>query len=138
MPDLARVLAWNPGGGADLAPALAALRAARPDLSCEVWTDPVAPDTLPDLVLRLDAARFAAVLIFAAPGASPFEAAYLAHLAGVPVRAGMSVEFGGGVLSPWVRPPPHGVPDPHLFLVQEALPHLPPPAPSPDPPPEPR
>ncbi|MGA3174954.1 MAG: hypothetical protein ABSE25_11075 [Syntrophorhabdales bacterium] len=42
-------------------------------------------------------------VIFTSPGRSPYPDAYRCYLAGIPVRVGESCEFGGGVLSHWVR-----------------------------------
>ncbi len=78
-------------------------------------------DDLPALIERLAAARLDAALVFTAEGETAFEAAYVAYLAGVPLRAGLGAEFGGGVLSSWVRPPPDGcvAAERHLFLLSQ-------------------
>ena len=130
------------GATDDLAPALRRLRSALPGARLvllagspaerlppfaadvdEVLTDPARAGTGPALasIERLAAARLDAAIVFTAAGESPFEAAYLAYLAGIPLRAGISAEFGGGVLSPWVRPPPRDTPGAgrHLFLLGE-------------------
>lgn len=57
------------------------------------------------LIDRLRQARFEAAVIFTASGQSPYSLAYLCHLAGIPVRVGQSLEFGGGTLSLAVKPP---------------------------------
>jgi hypothetical protein len=56
--------------------------------------------------------------IFLMPkGRSPYVWAYRCYLAGVPIRMGLSQEFGGQVLSHEIAPPDSGV-DPHLYLLQ--------------------
>jgi hypothetical protein len=77
------------------------------------------PTRLPGLVDGLAAARLDAAVVFTDERESAFEAAYLAYLAGVRVRAGFAGEFGGGVLAPAVAPPPVGTAGParHLFLL---------------------
>jgi ADP-heptose:LPS heptosyltransferase len=64
------------------------------------------PARLRSLIERLTAQRFDAALVFTAADETAFDAAYLAYLAGIPVRAGLATEFGGGLLSACVRPPP--------------------------------
>lgn len=44
-------------------------------------------------------------VILTKPLHSPYSAAYLCYLAGIPVRIGFSAEFGGGLLSHSIRPP---------------------------------
>ena len=140
-----RVLLVPPvSGAAELEPALRRLRAILPDAtlilvgdddpSCAAsaakLVDEVVPsggpigfnlEGLPALIDRLAAARLDAALVFTAEGETAFEAAYVAYLAGVPLRAGLGAEFGGGVLSSWVRPPPDGfaAAERHLFLLHE-------------------
>ncbi|NJL32891.1 MAG: hypothetical protein HC893_02345 [Chloroflexaceae bacterium] len=48
---------------------------------------------------------FDIALILTGAGRSPYALAYLCYLAGIPVRVGLSAEFGGGVLSIWQKPP---------------------------------
>ena len=65
---------------------------------------------------------FDAVFIFTSFSQSPFPAAYACYLAGIPIRIGQSREFGGGVLTRWVRPladSAHQV-DRNLHLLKEA------------------
>jgi ADP-heptose:LPS heptosyltransferase len=62
------------------------------------------PDALAALIDRVAGARLDAALVFTAAGESAFEAAYLAYLAGVPLRAGLGLEFGGTVLAPCIQP----------------------------------
>jgi ADP-heptose:LPS heptosyltransferase len=51
--------------------------------------------------------QFDAALILAQPFQSPYSLAYLAYLAGIPIRIGHSREFGGSLLSHTVQPPVH-------------------------------
>lgn len=60
--------------------------------------------------------QFDAALIFTAAHQSPYTLAYLCYGAGIPVRVGQSVEFGGRVLSHCFIPPEEG--DRHLNLVE--------------------
>lgn len=78
-----------------------------------------APERLIEVIRE---AAVDAALIFSAPGFSPYSAAYVCYLAGVPVRLGQSVEFGGRVLSHQVTPafPPLPAADHHLHLLKEA------------------
>lgn len=93
-----------------LRPALEAYRAALPQAHLTLlvpagqqnaapgWASEVlAPATFwtPDLPERLRAGRFGAALILTVPGDSPHGLGYLGALAGIPVRAGVSGEFGG-------------------------------------------
>ncbi|MDC0715657.1 hypothetical protein [Nannocystis bainbridge] len=136
-----RLLVVPPAAGCDeLGPALVRLRIAMPQamvvLLAEaraagrvaVFVDQVLPAAaltrfdatgLPALVDRLAAARLDAALVFTAADETAFEVAYLAYLAGIPVRAGFADEFGGGVLAPAVPPPPARVigPGRHLSLL---------------------
>lgn len=48
---------------------------------------------------------FEAALIFVGVGQSPYPLAYMCYLAGVPIRVGWSLEFGGGLLAMWLKPP---------------------------------
>lgn len=114
-----RLLVAPPAAGlGDLGPALVALRAALPRAA--VFLLAPARELGLAAVERLAAARLELALIFTGEGETAFEAAYLAYLAGVPVRAGFAVEFGGGVLSPALRPPPPGTPGParHITLLR--------------------
>jgi hypothetical protein len=101
---------------------------ADPALGGRVDVDEVVPDRalarfdladLSGLIAELAAARLAAALVITDERESAFEAAYLAYLAGVRVRAGFAGEFGGGVLAPAVAPPPAGTVGAarHLFLL---------------------
>lgn len=71
------------------------------------------------LIVKLRSYQFDAAVIFNSSFQSPYPLAYLCYLAGIPIRLGQSKEFGGSVLSHWVKPPPdnHSV-DRHLFLLE--------------------
>lgn len=73
------------------------------------------------LIEELRAPRFDAVFVFTSFSQTPFPAAYACYLAGIPIRVAQSREFGGGVLTHWVRPLPdatHQV-DRNLHLLTE-------------------
>ncbi|MBD1909210.1 MULTISPECIES: hypothetical protein [unclassified Leptolyngbya] len=72
-----------------------------------------------------------AAVVLSARERSPYTWAYRCYLAGVPIRIGQSLEFGGQVLSHCIAPPDTTVSDPHLHLLQtcglvatEALPQI--------------
>lgn len=77
-------------------------RALWQDISGAIHLDPARELRLVDL---LRTRRFDAAVVFTSFSQSPYPPAYLCYLAGIPVRLGHSKEFGGGVLSHWVRPP---------------------------------
>ena len=93
-------------GGAALAPLLpwvddvAPWRAAWQDASGALPQDPARELALVERLRAYDA-----VVVFTSFAQSPHAVAYAAYLAGVPVRAGVSKEFGGSVLSHWLRAP---------------------------------
>lgn len=118
----------NVGDVVMLGPALRALRHAWPDTHLALCASPVGAQVAPmlpwvdevitDTVVWQDAsgrvpldpgreqarierwrARYDAALIFTSWSQSPWPAAYAAYLAGIPVRAGESKEFGGSVLT---------------------------------------
>lgn len=64
--------------------------------------------------------NFDAAIVFTDFGQSPYPFAYLCYLAGIPIRVGLSQEFGGGVLSDWVKPPKQTTPSINaaLFLLK--------------------
>lgn len=62
-------------------------------------------DRLLSLIEVLQAEQFDAAIVFSADRASPYPIAYLCYLAGIPIRIGRSIEFGGGVLSQWMNEP---------------------------------
>lgn len=63
--------------------------------------DPAAEATVVDRMRGYDA-----VVVFTSFSQSPWPAGYAAALARVPVRVGMSREFGGSLLTHWVHPGP--------------------------------
>jgi ADP-heptose:LPS heptosyltransferase len=72
------------------------------------------------LIESLRAGKFDAAIIFSGVHQSPYLPAYRCYLAGIPIRAGHSKEFGGGVLSHRARPPADDTPllQRHLSLLQ--------------------
>jgi ADP-heptose:LPS heptosyltransferase len=77
-----------------------------------VWQDahgrvPFEPARERDLIERLTSRRFDAALIFTSFSQTPHAPGYVCYLAGIPLRAGESKEFGGGVLTTELR----GAPD---------------------------
>lgn len=58
-----------------------------------------------------------AAVILTAKERSPYTWAYRCYLAGVPIRIGQSLEFGGQVLSHCIAPPDASS-DPHLHLLK--------------------
>jgi len=77
-----------------------------------VWQDahgrvPFDPARERDLVEQLAARHFDAALIFTSFSQTPHAPGYVCYLAGIPLRAGESKEFGGGVLTTELR----GAPD---------------------------
>jgi len=58
------------------------------------------PDT--DLVFRIAARHYSAAVVLTSFSQSPWPAGYALQRAGVPLRAGMSKEFGGAALTHWV------------------------------------
>lgn len=76
-----------------------------------VWQDigeqlPVEPEKEYELVQRLSRQNFDAAFIFTGFAQSPHPPAYACYLARIPIRVGQTREFGGGLLSHWVRPLP--------------------------------
>lgn len=119
-----------------LGPAVQRLRAALPETALTLWTlaeNEGEARRLPaikrlllseteeavGLVATVGKGGFDAALIFSEPGGSPYVAAYCCYLAGIPVRIGQSVEFGGSVLSHCVVPafPPLPATQHHLHLL---------------------
>lgn len=72
------------------------------------------------LIAQITRQRFDAAIIFTEPKQSPYSLAYLCYLAKIPIRLGQSLEFGGGVLSTWIKPPiePVSLVEYHLHLLQ--------------------
>lgn len=57
-----------------------------------------------ELVEKLKQFGFNAAIVFTGNVKSPYPFAYLAYLAGIPIRIGRSREFGGSVLSHTIKP----------------------------------
>jgi ADP-heptose:LPS heptosyltransferase len=76
-----------------------------------IWQDlghlPWDPAREHDLVALLRERRFDGALVFTSFSQSPLPPAYACLLAGIPLRAGESAEFGGKVLSHEVKGTPH-------------------------------
>jgi ADP-heptose:LPS heptosyltransferase len=131
-PALAALRAAAPAARIDLlvSPAGAAAAALLPEVSGTVvarvsWqrfgSDAVAagavsPDA--DLVVELARGGYDAAVLLTSFSQSPWSAAYVCQQAGIPVRAGLSKEFGGAALTHWVP-----APDDALHQVDRAL-HL--------------
>jgi lipopolysaccharide heptosyltransferase II len=58
------------------------------------------------LIEMLNNGRYDAAVLFTSFSQSPYPPAYACFLAGIPLRLGHSKEFGGGILTQWVLPPP--------------------------------
>lgn len=71
------------------------------------------------LIELLTSKSFDAAIIFTNVGESPYPLAYICYLAGIPIRLGQSLEFGGSILSQWVKSRLDQV-NPHLFLLESA------------------
>jgi ADP-heptose:LPS heptosyltransferase len=74
-----------------------------------LWQDisgtwPLDPGREMALVQELRAREFDAAIIFTSFTQSPHPPAYVCYLAGIPLRIAQSKEFGGGLLTQWVRP----------------------------------
>lgn len=128
-----RILAVQLGSLADvmmLSPALDRLQQALPDVSITLLCTPEASqigqlmpvvnavlvqEVLPNgtvagdavslraLIQMLRSQSFDAAILFTQELQSPYLLAYSCYLAGIPIRVGLSQEFGGGVLSHWVK-----------------------------------
>lgn len=74
------------------------------------------------LVESLSHKAFDAAIIFTHGRESPYPLAYICYLAGIPIRLGQSQEFGGSVLSHWIKPEKLTTQpiDQHLFLLESA------------------
>jgi ADP-heptose:LPS heptosyltransferase len=74
-----------------------------------LWQDisgtwPLDPARELALVEEIRAKQFDAAIIFTSFTQSPHPPAYVCYLAGIPLRIAQSKEFGGGLLTQWVRP----------------------------------
>ncbi|MBW4540016.1 MAG: hypothetical protein KME43_12855 [Myxacorys chilensis ATA2-1-KO14] len=56
-----------------------------------------------DLTNVLRSENFDVAIVFSDGQTSPHPFAYMCYLAGIPIRIGQSQEFGGGVLTDWVK-----------------------------------
>ncbi|MFB2834903.1 glycosyltransferase family 9 protein [Floridanema evergladense] len=84
------------------------------------WVMPLDPAREESLIAKIKAEIFDVALIFTSFSQSPYPPAYICYLAGIPLRIGQSKEFGGSVLSQWVKSLPddfHQV-DRNLFLLE--------------------
>lgn len=75
-----------------------------------LWQDasgvlPLDPERELATVAALRAGAYDAALIFTSFSQSPYPPAYACYLAGIPIRVAIAPDFGGGVLSTWVRSP---------------------------------
>lgn len=92
-----------------------------------LWQDvrgemPLKPAREQELVEEIGRRQFDAAFIFTSFSQSPFPAAYVCYLAGIPLRIAQSREFGGGLLTHGVRPlvdSTHQV-DRNLHLLKES------------------
>lgn len=142
----------NVGDVIMLGPALRTLRAASPDATITLMASPAGSQVAPLLpwldgvivesaswqditgsrplepghelaLVRTVAERdFDAAVIFTSFSQSPHPPAYVCYLAGIPIRLAQSKEFGGALLTQWVKPPPddaHQV-DRNLHLLEQA------------------
>ena len=80
-------------------------------LSC----DPVSASKL---IQILKSKQFDAAILLSHGQASPYPMGYLCYLAEIPIRVGVSQEFGGGVLSHWVNPIEGETADRNLWLLK--------------------
>lgn len=69
------------------------------------------------LIEMLSRSAFDAAVIFT-NAQSPYPLAYICYLAGIPIRLGQSQEFGGSVLSEWVKSSSDTQGQSHLFLLE--------------------
>ena len=89
-----------------------------------IWQDlgqlPFDPVRENELIQQIAERSFDAAVIFTSFSQTPHVAAYVCYLAGIPLRAGESKEFGGGTLSTELRGTPDAIHqvDRNLHLVQ--------------------
>jgi lipopolysaccharide heptosyltransferase II len=76
-------------------------RAVWQDIAKNVAVEPEKEYALVELIAQR---QFDAAFIFTSFSQSPYPPAYACYLAKIPIRAGQSKEFGGGLLSHWVSP----------------------------------
>lgn len=82
------------------------LRAVWQDASNALTQDPAREAAL---VEELRHAEYDAAFIFTSFSQTPWAPAYACYLAGIPVRVGQSREFGGSLLTHWVKPAEDGL-----------------------------
>lgn len=109
-PEARLTLLASPGGalGAPLLPWYRRVVTAR-----ALWQDldarlPFEPGRELALIETLRAGAYDAAFVLTSFSQTAWPAAYAAYLAGIPVRAGFASDFGGGVLTDPVAPPPDG------------------------------
>jgi lipopolysaccharide heptosyltransferase II len=99
-------------GGSQAAPLLPWIdqvftwRASWQDIGPQARVD---PDVERSLVAQLAEGQYAAAFIFTSFSQSPYPPAYACALAEIPIRVGQSREFGGTLLTHWVKPLPDSV-----------------------------
>ena len=104
----ARITLMASPGGSQVAPLLPwvddviAWRAVWQDISGAIPHEPGRELELVEILRRY---QFDAAVIFTSFTQSPYPPAYACYLAGIPIRLGHSKEFGGSLLSHWVKPP---------------------------------
>jgi ADP-heptose:LPS heptosyltransferase len=121
LPDAELVLLASPGGGAaaELLPWVDRVETAR-----VLWQDahgrlPLDPARELALVERVSALEADVAIILTSFSQTPWPAAYLCYLAGIPIRIGHADDFGGGVLShPVAGPAPVHQVDRNLHLLE--------------------
>lgn len=69
----------------------------------DIGTKFVNPEHELALISKLCQRSFDAAVICTKPGESPYSLAYICYLAGIPIRIGQSQEFGGSILSQWIK-----------------------------------
>jgi len=85
--------------------------------------DCVTQAPLQDFITMLRPHQFDGAVIFTRTSQSPYPLAYACYLAGIPLRLGQSQEFGGSVLSHWIKSSAQQVHDLdyYLFLLEQGL-----------------
>lgn len=95
--------------GATVAPLLPAVSEVLTVSASWQQTDgPVSAAEEARLVELVRAGRYDVLVVFTSHSQSPWPVAHVGLLAGIPVRAVHSTEFGGAVATHWVTPPPVG------------------------------
>lgn len=81
-----------------------------------------APAAARRMIDKIREEDYPAVLIGTGRGLSPWSAGYVCYMAKIPVRIGISCEFGGGVLSHCIDPPEEaaGGRERYHYLLEEA------------------